>query len=99
MGVEWPISAIFLLFIAESSLSETIQRGDTVMIVTPDVTARLCPYPMCGEGEHLARIPQGTRFNVASVHNAKSDNFEVIWFEVVYKKQNGWISIYDTDKQ
>lgn len=85
--------------ISSPAVCGTVKQGDTVTIVTPDVLARLCPYPMCGSGAHLARIPQGTSLKVLGINNVKSGMTTITWFEVEFKKQKGWISIFDTDKQ
>jgi hypothetical protein len=93
------ISILTFCLLAQTALCGSVKQGDKVTIVTPDTIARLCPYPMCGSGEHLTRIPEGTSLKVIGINNVKSGMMGVTWFEVEYKKKKGWISIYDTDKQ
>lgn len=93
------VAILAICFLAQTAFCGNIKQGDRVTIVTPDVIARLCPYPMCGSGEHLTRIPEGTTLKVLGINNVTSGMMEVAWFEVEYKKKKGWISIFDTDKQ
>jgi hypothetical protein len=76
-----------------------VKQGDKVTIVTPGTMARLCPYPNCGQDQHITRIPKGTSLKVEGINDVKAGMMTVTWFEVTYKKKRGWISIYDTDKQ
>ena len=76
-----------------------VKQGDKVTIVTPGTMARLCPYPNCGQDQHITRIPKGTSLKVEGINEVKTGMMSVTWFEVTYKKKRGWISIYDTDKQ
>jgi hypothetical protein len=75
-----------------------VRQGDTVTIVTPGVEARLCPHPMCKPDQHITRIPQGTVLKIDDIRDAKIGTFKVRWFEVTYKENRGWISIFDTNK-
>jgi hypothetical protein len=75
-----------------------VKQGDKVTIVTPGTLARLCPYPNCGQNQHIIRIPEGTVLEVEGIMDVKSGVLTVKWFEVTYKEKRGWISIFDTDK-
>lgn len=75
-----------------------IEQGDTVTIVTPGVTARLCPEPMCGPGQHIMRIAEGTELEVEGSEEVKIGSIHVKWFQVEVEGNNGWISIFDTNK-
>jgi len=76
-----------------------VRQGDKITIVTPDTVARLCPYPNCGENQHITRIPKGTVLEVEGIMDVKSGMLPAVkWFEVTYKGKRGWISIFDTDK-
>ena len=81
------------------SVAGDVKQGDKVTIVTPGTMARLCPYPNCGQDQHITRIPKGTRLNVEGINEVKAGMMSVTWFEVTYKKKRGWISVYDTDRQ
>ena len=72
--------------------------GDSVTIVTPGVTARLCPQPMCGPDEHIMRIAEGTKLKVEGIEDVKIGSIVVTWFQVAVEDNTGWISIFDTDK-
>jgi hypothetical protein len=74
-----------------------VRQGDTVTIVTPGVEARLCPQPMCKPDQHITRIPEGTVLKIDDILDAKIGTFKVRWFEVTYKENRGWISIFDTN--
>jgi hypothetical protein len=73
-------------------------HNDKVTIVTSGTVARLCPQPGCGPDHHITRIPEGTVLKVESAQDYAIGTFKVKWFEVIYKKNRGWISIFDTDK-
>jgi hypothetical protein len=75
-----------------------VEQGDTVTIVTPGVTARLCPQPMCGPEQHILRIPEGTDLKVEGIEDVKIGTILVTWFQVIVEGDTGWISIYDTNK-
>jgi len=61
--------------------------------------ARFCPYPNCGQDQHITRIPKGTVLTVEGIQSVKSGMLPPVkWFEVTYKGKKGWVSIYDTDK-
>jgi len=79
--------------------SGEVKQGDKVTIITPETVARLCPYPNCGQDQHITRIPKGTVLTVEGIQSVKSGMLpSVKWFEVTYKGKKGWVSIYDTDK-
>jgi hypothetical protein len=86
-------------FVVANSQASKIKQGDKVTIVTPGTVARLCPYPNCGQDQHITRIPKGTVLPVEGIMDVKSGIMTVKWFEVTYKGNRGWISIFDTDKQ
>ena len=91
----------FLVFIPASASflhAGDVTPGDTVTVVTPGVTARLCPQPMCGPDKHIMRIAEGTDLKVAGVEDIKIGTMVVTWFQVAVEGTTGWISIYDTDK-
>jgi hypothetical protein len=44
-----------------------IKQGDKVTIVTPETMARLCPYPNCGQDQHITRIPKGTVLTIEGI--------------------------------
>jgi hypothetical protein len=91
----------FLVFIpvgASILYAGDVTPGDTVTVVTPGVTARLCPQPMCGPDKHIMRIAEGTDLKIAGVENTKIGTIVVTWFQVDVEGNTGWISIYDTDK-
>jgi hypothetical protein len=74
-----------------------IKPGDKITIVTPGVEARLCPLPACGPDQQITRIPEGTVLTVENTEEFVIGTFRVKWFEVVFEKNRGWISIYDTN--
>ncbi len=75
-----------------------VEQGDTVTIVTPGVTARLCPEPMCGPGQHIMRVAEGTELEVEGTEDVKIGSIHVKWFQVEVNGRTGWISIFDTNK-
>ena len=90
----------FLVFIPAGASflhADDVTPGDTVTVVTPGVTARLCPQPMCGPDKHIMRIAEGTDLKVAGVEDIKIGTMVVTWFQVAVEGNSGWISIYDTD--
>ena len=95
--------AFFLILLfSHLSYAEPVKQGDTVTVITPDVSARLCPYPNCGQEQHITRIPKDTQLTVEGIKIVKvggTVKWEVTWFEVTYKGKRGWVSIYNTDKQ
>ena len=81
-------------------LRDDAVESDKVTIVTPNTVARLCPYPNCGQNQHITRIPKGTVLEVKGIMDVQSGRLPPVkWFEVTYKGKKGWISIFDTDKQ
>ena len=87
-------------FVVGDSQGSEIKQGDTVTIVVPGTVARLCPYPNCGQDQHITRIPEGTVLQVEGIMDVKSGRLPPVkWFEVTYKGKRGWISIFNTDKQ
>ena len=75
-----------------------VELGDTVTIVTPGVTARLCPEPMCGPDQHIMRVAEGTELEIEAAEDVKIGSIHVTWFQVVVDGNTGWISIFDTNK-
>ena len=61
--------------------------------------ARLCRFPNCGEGRHIARIPQDTELRVKRAIDIGTGYLEEIWFEVKYQGKAGWVELDDTNKQ
>lgn len=78
--------------------SGEIQQGDSIIIVTPGVRARLCPYPDCGLGAHITRIPEGTTLVVRAISIVKFKLWNVPWYQVNFAGVTGWLSIYNTNK-
>ena len=95
---------ILMLFIAgiltnpAIILAGDVEPGDTVTIMTPGVTARLCSEPMCGPDQHIMRIAEGTELEVEDTEDVKIGSIHVTWFQVVVDGNAGWISIYDTNR-
>ena len=87
---------IILIFLPTNIYSREVQKGDSVIIVTPGVRARLCPYPDCGQDAHIARIPEGTILLVRMIMNIDLKLWTVPWYQVNYRRTTGWISMYDT---
>ena len=93
------VALLMVPFIIASDLyAGEVKQSDKVTIVTPGTVARLCPYPNCGQDQHITRIPEGTVLEVEGIMDVKSGMLTVKWFEVTYKGKRGWISIFDTDK-
>jgi hypothetical protein len=91
-------SLLIIPAINSNALADEVKQNDKITIVTAGTVARLCPRPGCGPDEHITRIPQGTILNVEGIQDYTIGTFNVKWFEVIYKENRGWISIYDTDK-
>jgi hypothetical protein len=100
------IVVVFLLFttLCITAIGMTSEKkaghrtqGDQVTVLTPGTTARLCPHPACGPDEHILRIPQGTTLKVEGIEKIKIGSITVVWYEVVYQEDRGWISIFDTN--
>lgn len=89
---------VVIFFITSSVYASQVKQGDKITIVASGTVARLCPYPNCGQNQHITRIPQGTILKIEGIMDVRSCMFAVKWFEVTYKGKKGWISIYDTDK-
>ena len=92
------VALVMVLCITSDIYANEVKQGDKVTIVTPGTVARLCPYPNCGQDQHITRIPKGTVLEVEGIMDVKSGILTVQWFEVTYKGKRGWISIFDTDK-
>jgi hypothetical protein len=87
------------LFNVSNVSAGAIKQGDNVTIVTPETIARLCPYPNCGQDQHITRIPKGTVLTIEGIQSVKSGRMPAVkWFEVTYNGKKGWISMYDTNK-
>jgi len=65
--------------------------GQTIEVVTPDDRARVCPYPFCGEGEHIARVKTGSKFEIID-YVKKQWGYAI---EISYKGKVGYISEFD----
>jgi hypothetical protein len=72
--------------------------GDTIKIITPETQARLCPKPLCRQGQELARILANTEFKVEEVSRERLPMWDVVWYRITYKGKRGWVSEFDTDK-
>jgi hypothetical protein len=83
---------------AAEDTAEKITAGDHITILTPGTTARLCPQPVCKPEKHITRIPQGTVLKVEAVEAVQIGTITVLWFEVTYGENRGWISIFDTNE-
>ena len=91
------IQIAFLESKAKNTQPIDIEQGDEVIIVEPGTVARLCPYPNCGQDQHITRIPQNTKLIIEGIMDVNSGMMNVKWFEVTYKGKRGWISIFDTN--
>ena len=91
-------SIVIIAAIDSITFAGEVRPNDKITVVTPGTVARLCPHPGCGPDKHITRIPEGTTLSVKAIENYTIGTFKVKWFEVVYKENRGWISIYDTDK-
>ena len=89
---------VIVILGASISRAGDVAPGDIVTIVTPGVTARLCPQPMCGPDEHIMRIAEGTNLKIVGIEDVKIGSILVTWFQVAVQDNTGWISIFDTDK-
>lgn len=96
------LMAVLSLSMVQKSEAEEINQGDKVTIITSGVMTRLCPYPNCGQNQHITRIPKGTVLEIEGVTEVEFGRGKyatiVKWFEVTYKGKKGWVSIFDTDK-
>lgn len=92
------IPAILFSDLRSVAWADEVKVGEPLTIVTPGIEARLCPQPACGPDQHITRIPEGTVLTIQGMDVFAIGTFKVKWFEVVYKNQRGWISIYDTNK-
>ncbi len=94
---------ISLLLLPTSVFSKEVQKGDSVIIITQGVRARLCPYPDCGQDVHTSRIPEGTVLIVRNIINIEPKRvlgfkgWTVSWYQVNYMGTTGWISMFDTE--
>jgi hypothetical protein len=91
-------SIVVFTAIDSNAFAGEVKQNDKITIITAGTVARLCPHPGCGPDKHITRIPAGTVLNVEGIEEYAIGTFKVKWFEVVYKEDRGWISIYDTDK-
>jgi len=85
-------------YMASDVYASEVKLGDKITIVGPGKVTKLCPYPDCRQGQHVARIPNGTVLKVEGIMNVKHGNSTMMWFEATYKEKRGWVSIYDTDQ-
>lgn len=93
------VVALITTNIYAEDIMDKLKDGYEITILTPGTTARLCPRPMCGMNEHIARIPEDTVLKVD--YSAKLENSSrkpVVWCYVNYEGKSGWVSIYDTDQ-
>ena len=100
--LKFAIVLLFLSIVTNPAFAKgpkQVSHGDKIKIITPQVIARLCPFPNCGQDQHITRIPEGTVFQVEGIMKTGSKEWPVTWFEVTFKGKKGWVSIYDTDKQ
>ena len=86
------------LFLPQGVYAGDVKLGDTVTTVRPGSITKLCPFPGCEKGQHIARIPKGTVLKVEGMMNVRYGNSTSKWVETTYKQKRGWISIYDTRK-
>ena len=94
---------IILILLSTSVYSKAVQKGDSVIIDLGG--ARLCPYPDCGLGAHITRIPEGTTLVVRAIkifkykvptRVAPSGIWIVPWYQVNFAGITGWTSMYNT---
>ena len=91
---------VFTLNTYSLSYANEIKNGSKVVIVTQGVTARLCPKPDCGTNEEIIRIPKDTELIVKEIKKIKHGMMPAVkWFAVSYAGKEGWVSMYNTDKQ
>jgi hypothetical protein len=99
-AINFLLVMFFVSMLSDATAYATdIRQGEKVTIVTPQVIARLCPFPECGQEQHITRIPQGTVLEIDGIMQTGSKAWPVLWFDVTFKDKRGWISIFDTDKQ
>ena len=102
------LSAFFLLMVVAliatniyaEDIMDKLKDGYKITIMTTGTTAPLCPRPMCGMNEHIARIPEDTVLKVD--YSAKLEHGAtkpVVWCYVNYEGKRGWVSVYDTDQK
>ena len=93
------VALVIVPCIVSDIYASEVKQGDKVTIIVPGTVARLCPYPNCGQDQHITRIPEGTVLEVEGIMDVKSGRLPAVkWFEVTYKGKRGWISIFNTDK-
>ncbi|GAG22994.1 unnamed protein product, partial [marine sediment metagenome] len=86
------MSLVLVVFCASNlCYAGEVKQGDKITIVEPGTVARLCPYPDCGQDQHITRIPKGTILTVEGIMDVKSGRLPPVkWFEVTYKGKRGW---------
>ena len=93
------LMSTMIVSVTATAKQKEVKHGDKITIITPNVMARLCPFPNCGQDQHITRIPQGSILTVEGMHAVETQFNTVTWFEVTFKGKRGWVSIFDTDKQ
>jgi hypothetical protein len=86
------------LYVSQSVYAGEVQLGDKVTTVKPGNVTKLCPYPGCEKGQHIARIPEGTVLKVEGMMKVRFGHSTTKWVETTYNEKRGWISIYDMKK-
>ena len=71
---------------------------NTIKIVTLENKARLCPNIGCNQGQELLRLPTNTKLKVEMSSKQRLPMWDVIWYKVIYKGKEGWVSEFNTDK-
>jgi hypothetical protein len=89
---------ITALYVSQGAYAGDVKLGDTVTTVRPGSITKLCPFPGCEKGQHIARIPKGTVLKVEGLMKVRYGNSTTKWVQTTYKEKRGWISIYDTNK-
>ena len=85
-------------YVSNNAYAEDVKLGDKVTTVRPGNVTKLCPFPGCEKGQHIARIPKGTVLTVEGMMRVRYGNATTKWVETTYNEKRGWISIYDTNK-
>ena len=81
-----------------AGMDSVVKKGDLIRVVAFDNRACLCREPNCGYGQEIARIKTGAILEVLSHLTVRMETCDVIWYEVIYANNRGWVSEFDTDR-
>lgn len=77
---------------------DSIAVGDEITILTVNNRARLCMKPLCrGNEDFYLRLNTGVTLKINEIKDVSPDNNKRLWFKVLYKNIDGWISMYDAN--